>query len=202
MNLQIIGSALGVWAGEQATCFKYEVPWADYLSILEPCDSNNITDLCERLRRLSKERNLPLAVVAVGSVLNPTSGTGLGSYHDIDLLLVPLLSSDLRRFEGLIARFIKKQPESERRSAGLGRVLRKSSWRRSLRVANTGLPVRLQRLTYWYQISTFWNLVFASGKPAQLFVRALEYRKTLEATVKLENASPDPQLFSRLVLTP
>lgn len=204
MNLQIIGSALGVWTGEQTTCFKCEVPWADYLGILDPCDSNNVTDLCERLRRLSKERNLPLAVVAVavGSVLNPTSGTGLGSYHDVDLLLVPLLGSDLRRFEGVIARFIKKQPESERRSAGLGRVLRRSSWRRSLKVASTGLPVRLQRLTYWYQISTFWNLAFANGKPVQVFVRALEYRETLEATVKLENSSPDPQLFSRLVLTP
>ncbi len=202
MNLQNIGSVLGVWTRGQATCFKCEVPWLDYLAILDPCDRGNVEDLCERLRRLSKERNLPLAVVAVGSVLNPASGTGLGSYHDVDLLLVPLLSSDLRRFEGVVSRFIKKQPESERRNEGLSRVLRRSSWRKSLKAVSAGLPVRLQQLTFWYQISVFWNLAFPSGKPVQVFVRALEYRRTLESTVKFENSSPDPQLFSRLVLAP
>ena len=116
--------------------------------------------------------------------------------------LVPLLGSDLRRFEGAVSRFIKKQPESERRNEGLGRVLRRSSWRRSLKAASTGLPARLQQLTYWYQISTFWNLAFPSGKPIQVFVRALEYRKTLSSMINAENASPDPQLFSRLVLAP
>jgi len=202
MNLQIIGSVLGVWAGEHTACFKCEVSWSDYLAILDPCDRENVSDLCERLRRLSKERNLPLAVVAVDSVLNPTSGTGLGSYQNVDLLLVPLLNSDLRRFKGAVSRFIKKQPESERRNEGLGRVLRRSSWRRSLKAASTGLPARLQQLTYWYQISTFWNLAFPSGKPVQIFVQALEYRRTLSSMINAENASPDPQLFSRLVLAP
>lgn len=195
MYLQQLGSALMNLVARHD--FRSQVPWEEYLQALDQTDRCNVVGLCQKLERLSKERNLPLAVVAVGSVLNSAGkDTGI-AYRDIDLLLVPVLRSDLRRFYAVVATFLAAQPETKKKSFGLSRTHLRGKLLRALETD----AEKFLRMTYWYRVSIYWQLEFPRGKPMEIFVRQFAHCLTMADMAAHENAQKNPSTISRLVFS-
>jgi hypothetical protein len=97
--------------------FVHKVAWSDYMNELAEKDRVNVETVCMRLQVFSEFYKLPLAIVAIGSVLNPIrrqrKDLVVSGYSDIDLLLVPIMTEDscLDRAERAFAHFVLNQPE-------------------------------------------------------------------------------------------
>ncbi|MBT4722425.1 hypothetical protein HN958_00625 [Candidatus Falkowbacteria bacterium] len=111
-------TAYGLWREIRTLPgFIHQVSWLDYLGKLADKDRVNVETLCRRLQVFSEFYKLPLAIVAIGSVLNPIrkqrKDLVASGYSDIDLLLVPILSEDscLDRAERAFGHFVLNQPE-------------------------------------------------------------------------------------------
>jgi len=147
--------------------FKNQVSWEAYLKRLAQADRKNVEELCQRLATFSQYHHLPLAVVAVGSVLNPKEGA---LYNDIDLLLLPLLERDVDWAEYLFARFIATQKE-----VLTGKIKTQDGEKFIYQPEEKSWCRLLGR----YEKSRFWTLQFSQGKKIDLFIRTAEEKTTL-----------------------
>ena len=159
-----------------------EVNWEDYIGKLRNNDRYDVEEICRRLLLLSKEKIFPLAIMAVGSVLNKNGG-----YNDIDLAVFPLHNRDLERAEEILATFITNQPEVVKESGSNQMEVKERKW--------------------WsfnmYDLCRYWELRFPKGKPIQLFI-CTDWRK-MTLRKKLEMEGNEATFFNRnfayLILT-
>lgn len=154
---------LGSIEDELPTC-KRQIPWRHYIERLSYMDEENVEEIISRLRKFSREQKLPLAVMAVGSVLNKD----LDRYNDVDLLLLPIGERDLASVETALAEFITQQPEV-RRSRRAGKV-KEGKWQD----------------VHCYNHNRYWTLDFTEGKPVQLFICTGQLRRTLRRQIDME----------------
>lgn len=130
-----------------------EVSWENYLQRLAPEDRENVEDVCKRLELCAIEWGMPIAVIAVGSVLNKKT------YNDVDVLVVPQERSGLAYAESMIERFVGSQKEAARKDGELVEGI----W----------------HIGHWYEFCRYWDLRFRRGKTVQIFARKETGRVTL-----------------------
>jgi len=178
--------------------FKKQIPWEKYLAKLDPIDRKNLENILQRLQEFSRVQDLPFAVVAVGSVLNPENrirkGEPAEGYKDIDLVLVPLLPEDtlttcsqpISYAKQCLAAFLQAQPEVETKP-----------------VQTNGQEAQVPVDHFWhdslyYVINHFWCLFFESGVVMDIFVQYIT--KDFRHYVKKENSRLTSQTFSYCII--
>jgi len=127
-----------------------EISWREYLKYLSPDDRQNLEEICRRLQSLAK--SVPLALVAVGSVLSNWQNR---EPTDIDLLLLPLHKGDANRAEKKFAQFIIANFPVEEKA---GRIF------------------ELNQPKLCVTKNQFWDLKFPAGKIVQIFIRTEQFR--------------------------